>query len=303
MIDNDWLTREFETRRARLRSVAMRMLGSYDDAEDALQEAWIRLNRADAAAIENLGGWLTTVVGRVCLDMLRSRKSRREDALDLDEQDVADDTSATPNSEAELILADSIGPALLSVLDTLAPSERVAFVLHDMFDLSYEEIAPIVDRSEAAARQLASRARRRVRAIGASPQADANRQREIVTAFIAASREGNFDALMQLLDPNVTLRADAFAVKMTAAYQDKGGGVIELPPEIRGASAVANLFRGRARAARLALIDGLAGAAWTPGGVTRSVMICSITGGKITGLQVVMEPAVLGALDIRLENA
>ncbi|HYE85045.1 MAG TPA: sigma-70 family RNA polymerase sigma factor [Vicinamibacterales bacterium] len=299
MTNTDWLIQEFESRRSRLRAVATRMLGSSDEAEDALQETWIRLNRSDAAAIDNLGGWLTTVVGRVCLDMLRARKSRREDSLDAD--DAADAAADPLDSEAELILADSIGPVLVSVLDTLTPAERVAFVLHDMFDLSFDEIAPIVERSAAAARQLASRARRRVRAIGVASPPDTSRQREIVTAFLAASRDGDFDALMRLLDPNVRLKADAVAVKTAEANRGRPGA-FELAPEIVGAPAVAKLFSGRAQRAQIVRVNGRLAAAWAPGGVIRSVFLATVTDGRISGIDLVMDPARLATFDITPAN-
>jgi RNA polymerase sigma-70 factor, ECF subfamily len=255
-----WLAERFEGERTRLSGVAYRMLGSRSDAEDALQESWVRISRADAAEIANLGGWLTTVVARVCLDMLRSRKSRREEL-------VADDPrtrepSAEQGPEHEAVLADSIGLALLVVLETLSPAERVAFVLHDMFDVPFEEIAPIVGRSPAAARQLASRARRRVQ--GAKPDggADARRRSEVVRAFLAASRSGDLECLISLLDPSVVLRADAAAVATGATA------------EVHGAAAVAATFSGRARAARPALVhDAVCAGVGTGRNASRGVRI------------------------------
>ena len=209
MDEHDWLAERFEAHRAHLRAVAYRMLGSLSEADDAVQEAWLRLSRSDTSVVENLGGWLTTVVARVCPDMLRSRKSRREEPLGAPLADPIVSREDGTDPEHEALLADSVGLALLVVLETLAPAERLAFVLHDMFAVPFDEIAPIVGRSPAAARQLASRARRRVQGAAAVPDADLTRQREVVDAFLAASREGDFDALLALLDPDVVLRADA----------------------------------------------------------------------------------------------
>ncbi|MGH7460911.1 MAG: sigma-70 family RNA polymerase sigma factor, partial [Longimicrobiales bacterium] len=241
MHGNDWLAERFESNRTHLRAVAYRMLGSRTEADDALQEAWLRVSRADTSAIENLGGWLTTVVARVCLDQLRTRKSRREESID---RQVAASQENALDPEQQALLADSVGLALLVVLETLTPAERVAFVLHDMFDLPFDEIAPIVGRSATAARQLASRARRRVQGANARPDADRSRQRTVVDAFLAAARSGDFTALLALLDPDVVLRADAAAV-LSGAEE-----------EVLGAAAVARTFAGRASAAQPALIDG-----------------------------------------------
>ena len=220
MTENEWLAEKFQEKRPHLRAVAYRILGSNGEADDAVQEAWLRLTRSDAKSTENLGGWLTTVVARVCLDMLRSRKSRKEESLE-EQLLEAPENPRQANPAEEAILADSVGSALLIVLRTLTPAERVAFVLHDLFDLPFEEIAPIVGRSEAAARQLASRARRRVRG-GQEGREDEAKKREIVSAFLAASREGNFNALLQLLDPEILLTADDVAVKVTEANKAKG---------------------------------------------------------------------------------
>ena len=222
MNDRDLLAERFETHREHLRAVALRMLGSSHEADDAVQEAWLRLSRTDADAVDNLAGWLTTVVSRVCLDMLRARATRPE-AL----PDAAPDPVTVASPEDEAVLADSVGLALLVVLDTLAPAERLAFVLHDIFAVSFEEIAPIVGRTPVAARQLASRARRRVQSDPAFPNAPATTQREVVAAFLAAAREGDFAALLRLLDPDVVLRADAVAVDMAAAQSGCGGARIE----------------------------------------------------------------------------
>src|SRR3954468_14324808 len=247
MSESDLLAAQFEEHRARLTAVATRLLGSRAEAEDAVQEAWLRVSRADSSEVDNLGGWLTTVVARVSLNQLRSRASRREDPLD-DAPPARPTAAAHPAEEA--VLADSVGLALLAVLDTLGPAERLAFVLHDLFDVPFEEIAPIVDRSPAAARQLASRARRRVR--GAEPADDAARKREVVAAFLTASREGDFTALLELLDPEAVLRADEAAVRM-------GSDAVEL----RGAAGIAEFLSGRARAARLVLVDGAPAWVWS----------------------------------------
>jgi RNA polymerase sigma-70 factor (ECF subfamily) len=286
MTDADLLARRFETDRARLRAIAYRMLGSRTDAEDAVQEAWLRLSRAGDAKVENLGGWLTTVVARVCLDMLRVRRARREEFAD----DAVTRLAATADAEQEALLAESVGLAMLVVLDRLTPAERVAFVLHDMFDLPFEEIAGIVGRSVDASRQLASRARRRVRGATGDPEADRDRQRQVVEAFLAASRRGDFDALLALLDPSVVARADAAAVAAGAA------------PEVRGAAEVATTFAGRARAARPALVDGLVGLAWAPGGRPRVVFDFTTENGRIVAIDLIADPAHLGELELELLN-
>src|SRR5262245_49710452 len=297
MQEDKWLAEQFDAQRARLRVVAYRMLGSPSEADDAVQEAWLRLSGSDADAIENLGGWLTTVVARVCLDMLRSRKSRREEPIGWPEpQRMRQSHEVYP--EADIVLADSIGPALLVVLETLEPAERVAFVLHDMFDLSFKEIAPIVGRSEPAARQLASRARRRVQGVDEAPKADFSRRREVVKAFLAASREGNFEALLGLLDPDVLLRADNAAVQAAAANQDRGAP--SLRSEIQGHYAVAEAFRGRARAAQLALVDGVPGAVWAPGGKPRVIFVFAFRSDKIVAIDLIMEPARIGKVDVQI---
>lgn len=280
------LAARFEENRVRLRAVAYRMLGSQSEAEDAIQEAWFRLSRADGAEVENLGGWLTTVVARVCLDVLRSRKLRREDPLESDEVLEAGAGTDTNAADQEMQLADSLGPALLIVLETLAPSERIAFVLHDLFAVTFDEIAGIVGKSPAAARQLASRARRRVQGTDAAPDAGRARQREIVAAFLAASRAGNFEALLSMLDPSVVLRSDATAVKMGAA-----NGVV-------GAEAVARGASGRAQGARLALIDGVVGAVWAPRGKPRVVLAFTLAGEKISAIDLTADATRLAAIDL-----
>ena len=294
MEKNDWLTKSFEETRHHLQAVAYRMLGSNNEAEDAVQEAWIRLNRSESEKIDNLGGWLTTVVARVCLDMLRARKSAKTESLDEMVYDVADDGSNDP--ETDFLVADSVGPALLLVLDTLTPTERIAFVLHDLFDLSFEDIAPIIDRTEAAARQLASRARRRVRG-GTTPQEDSQRQHAVVAAFLAASREGNFEALIKLLHPDIILRADETAIKISTANKAKGAPAFE--PKITGAKHVADTFKGRAAGAQLTLINGGAGATWGMNGKTVVAFCFAVTDGKITAIDVVMDRKTLDTFDIK----
>jgi RNA polymerase sigma-70 factor (ECF subfamily) len=297
MSDSKWLAERFEENRAHLRAVAYRILGTASETDDAIQETWLRLSRTDKNEVENLGGWLTTVVARVCLDILRTRKLRREEPLTagLSHNHPSDDAS-TP--EQQSLLADSIGSALLLVLDTLAPAERVAFVLHDLFGVSFEEIAPIVGRSPAAARQLASRGRRRVQGGAAEPGSDRERQREIVSAFMAASRRGELEPLLALLDPDVVLRADDLAVETAAANQQQGAPAI--PKELRGARALAELFKGRARGARVGLIDGNAGAVWVQGDLVRAVFAFTIVEEKIVAIEVIMDPAHLKQLAVEL---
>ncbi len=286
MDEQEWLAEQFEANRTHLRAVAYRMLGSPSEADDAVQESWLHLSRSGTSGVEKLGGWLTTVVARVCLDMLRSRKSRREEPLGahVPEPIVRREDGIDPEHEA--LLADSVGLALLVVLETLAPAERLAFVLHDMFAVPFEEIAAIVARSPAAARQLASHARRRVQGAATVPDADLARQREVVDAFLAASRDGDFDALLAVLDPGVVLRADRAAVHAGASR------------EVRGARAVADTFSGRARFAQLALVNGAVGAVWAPGGRPRVVFGFTITRGKIVGIGLVADPERLRQLDL-----
>jgi RNA polymerase sigma-70 factor (ECF subfamily) len=291
MTDPDLLAQSFDTQRPRLRALALRMLGSSDDAEEAVQETWLRLSRADADAIENLGGWLTTVVGRICLDMLRSREAKPE--LPVAEPP---EQMATQSPEDEALLADSVGVALLVVLDTLAPVERLAFVLHDLFAVPFEEIAPIVGRTPTAARKLASRARRRVQSDPAVPDTYAETQREIVAAFLSAARDGDFTALLKLLDPEVILRADATAVAM--AEDRAGAGAPELAPEVRGADAVMRVFAGRAKAARLAIVDGLAGATFAPGGRPAVAFSFVVRGGRVASIELLTDPEVLAAVEL-----
>ena len=299
--EHDWLARQFEAERPHLRAVAYRMLGSPSEADDAVQESWLRLSRSDTGGVENLGAWLTTVVARICLDMLRARAARREDPLEplgaegapVSEPILSREDGSDPEREA--LLADAVGLALLVVLDTLTPAERLAFVLHDLFDVPFDTIAPIIDRSPAATRQLASRARRRVRgqAREAAPVAGANlpRQRAIVAAFLAAARAGDFNALLALLDSGVVFRADRAAVTAGASS------------EVRGAPAVAQQFAGRARVAQPALVNGAAGAVWASRGQPRVVFSFTITGDKISAIELIADPARLSQLDVRLDSA
>ena len=293
MTDRDQLAQQFDENRAHLRRVAFRMLGSATEAEDAVQDAWLKIASHDVSTVENLGGWLTTVVARVCLDMLRTRKSRREEP-----HAQREDVPARTTPEADLALADAIGPALLLVLEMLAPAERVAFVLHDMFDLSFEAIAPIVDRTPTATRQLASRARRRVR--GAEPVSAAAPRRELVEAFLAASRDGNLQALLAVLAPDARVHADDLAIRTAASRQQQGAPA--LGPVHLGAAKVAEVFKGRATAARPALIDGEPGAVWRMGGEVRAAFLFTINGGAITSVELVMDPATLAALEIELAS-
>jgi RNA polymerase sigma factor (sigma-70 family) len=289
-MDNaDGLAERFETHRAYLSAVAYRMLGSLSEAEDAIQEAWLRLSRADTGSVENLRGWLTVVVARVCLDILRSRKARREEPLraHMSEAMVSHQDEIGPEHEA--LLADSVGLALLVVLDTLAPAERLAFVLHDMFAMPFDQIASIVDRSPAAVRKLASRARRRVGGATTVHNADLSRQREVVEAFLAASRNGDFEALLAVLDPEVVVRADGAAT---------GSGT---PVEIRGTQAVAEqalTFSGRARFGQLALVNGAVGIVVVPRGHLFAVLIFTIRSSKIAEIDILADPQGLQQLDL-----
>ena len=287
---HDWLAQRFEAERPHLRAVAYRMLGSLVEAEDAVQESWLHLSRSGASGVENLGGWLTTIVARVCLDMLRARKSRREDSFGDQPPEPLLNRAGGIDPERETLLADAMGLALLVVLDTLNPAERLAFVLHDLFDVPFDEIAPIVGRTPTAARQLASRARRQVQGKGVetetTAEADSARQRAVVAAFLAASRSGEFTALLALLDPEVVCRADT-AVVATGA-----------PSEVRGATAVAQHFSGRARGARLTLINGVVGAVWSSGGRPRVVFSFTVADGKVVAIEMIADPTRLGQLEL-----
>jgi RNA polymerase sigma factor (sigma-70 family) len=289
MHDTDRLARRFEKHRARLTAIACRMLGSASEAEDAVQEAWLRLSRTDPDAIENLGGWLTTVLSRVCLNLLEARRSRPEVTLGPDVPEPAAGSAAGSDPEHEALLSESIGLALLIVLDTLTPAERVAFVLHDLFGVPFEDVAPIVGRSAPAARQLASRARRRVRREDAGHETDGLRQARLVDAFFAAARKGEFAQLLALLDPDVVLSADRTAVRMGAAQ------------ETRGPAQVAEFVR-RAYGATPALLDGTAGAVWAPGGQPRVALRFTISGERITAIELVADEARLRRLDLVLPN-
>ena len=289
MNEPDYLAERFETHRTHLRAVAYRMLGSLSEVDDAVQEAWLRLSRADATGIDNLGGWLTTVVARVCLDMLRSRQSRREEPLTPDAPEpVATGTSGS-SPEQEALLADSVGLALLVVLDRLTPAERLAFVLHDMFAMPFEEIAPIVGRSAEAARQLASRARRRVRGGAAAPDPNLVPQRDVVEAFLAALRGGDFEGLLAVLDPDLVVRAD---------MRPSGA-----PSEIRGAAVWAKgavAYGHLARLTQPALVNGAIGVVVAPRGRLVRALRFTIANGKITEIEVIGNPARLGELDVSL---
>lgn len=290
---DDWLATRFDENRTRLRSVAYRMLGSASEAEDAVQETWLKLSRSGSEGVENLGGWLTTVLARVCLDMLRARRSRREEPLA-----AAADAPVDGSPEEDLALADATGPALLVVLGALAPAERVAFVLHDMFNLSFDEIARVLNRTPTAARQLASRARRRVQG-AAAPAAEISRHRELVGAFLAASRDGDFERLIAVLSPEVVLHADELAVRTAAERQ--GRGAPALAAEIRGATGVAKIFQGRARGALPAIMDGEAGAVWAVGGQVRAAFLFTIESARITAIDIVTEPRRLAELDVTID--
>jgi RNA polymerase sigma-70 factor (ECF subfamily) len=288
MAENDWLAQQFEENRGHLRGVAYRMLGSLSEADDAVQEAWLKLSRSDTSGVENLGGWLTTVVARVCLDMLRARKSRREDAFDAGGPEPVAHGARGSNPEREALLADSVGLALLVVLETLEPAERLALVLHDMFAVPFEEIASILGRTPAAARQLASRARRRVQGASASPGADRARQRDVVDAFLAALRGGDFDGLIAVLDPDVLVRADASVTRGSAS-------------EVRGAEAWARGAIAAARGAqfaRPALVNGTVGVVVAPRGRLFRVLSFTFTGGKISQVEVIGDPARLRQLEL-----
>ena len=289
--ERDWLAERFEGQRDHLRAVAYRMLGSLAEAEDAVQDAWLRVSRADARGIANLGGWLTTITARVCLDALRARRARREEPIvDGAPEPVAG--GVDPAQEAEL--ADSVGLAMLVVLETLGPAERLAFVLHDMFDVPFGEIAPIVGTSPTAARQLASRARRRVRGGEVPRERDLGRQREVVEAYLAAARGGDFEALLAVLDPEVVLRADAAALRAGAPRELR---------ELRGAAAVGRgalaAARG-ARFARVALVNGRPGLIVAPRGRLRLAVAFEVANGRIAAIDVIADPDRLRALDLAL---
>lgn len=291
MDGNRFLAGHFEANRQHLRAVAERILGSRSEAEDAVQETWIRLARSDTSQVENLKAWLTTVVSRVCLDQLRSRKARREEPASR-----ADSLPADHAVASDIEIADSVGLAMVVVLEALSPAERVAFVLHDMFDIPFDEIAPLLHRSSAAVRQLASRARRRIQGTPTDDEDDRGRRRDVITAFHAASVGGDFSALLALLDPSIVLRADAFAVAASVA---RLGDTPPLAPEMHGQETVAKLFNGRARAAQPALLDGEPVLVIAPGGTARTVLDFVIERGRITELSLIADPAALTAFGLQ----
>ncbi|MEJ2890081.1 sigma-70 family RNA polymerase sigma factor [Actinomycetospora aeridis] len=293
MDENDLAT-DFETHRPHLRAVTLRLLGSPAEADDAVQETWLRLSRTDSSEIDNLRAWLTTVASRVALSMLRSRGTRAESPID----DAPDAPDPEPDPEARAAQADALGGALLVVLERLDPAERLAFVLHDMFGVPFDEIATVVERSPAAARQLASRARRRVRGGSAEAEADPARRREVVEAFLTAAREGDFAGLLSVLDPDVELRADRVAVAAAEAYRDRGAP--DVTEQMQGAEAVARVFCGRARAAQPALLDGALGAAYAPGGRVFSAFDLVVVDGRIVAIDMIADPDVIAELDVEL---
>lgn len=295
MEERDQLTSIFEESRSHLNAVAYRMLGETNAAEDAVQEAWIRLNRSESDEIENLKGWLTTVVSRICLDMLRSRHSRKEQPLE--DWSPAGSGDALVDIDTQLDIASSIGPALLVVLDHLAPRERVAFVLHDLFDISYGEIAAIINSTEQNTRQLASRARRRVRGASSDSNNSAHK-RSIVAAFLTAAQSGNFDALLELLHPEIILTADTTAVKTAEA--DLAVGAPHLKAEIKGAKDVAHTFNGKAAGTEVALLDGVIGATWAPDGIPAVAIYMTIRGEQISAINIVMDHDKFNAVDIEI---
>lgn len=285
MDETELLAQRFETHRAHLHKVAYRMLGSATEAEDALQEAWLRVSRAGADDVDNVRGWMTTIVGRVCLDRLRAHNARREEMLGGEEPDPAAVSRPVRGADEDVELADSVGLALLIVLETLKPAERVAFVLHDMFDISFDEIAPIVGRTSEATRQLASRARRRVRGASTS-DADQFRKRQVAEAFLAAARAGDFEALVAVLDPDVVLRGDAEAARL--------GGQAEL----HGAAAVAGFFKGKAQAAVPGLVDGEVGILVSPQGRMLLVLELTFDDGRISAIRAVADRGTIASLEL-----
>jgi RNA polymerase sigma-70 factor (ECF subfamily) len=289
MEDRDFLAVRFEEHRGHLRAVGYRMLGSLSEADDAVQEAWLRLSRSDTSEVENLGGWLTTVVARVCLNMLRARRSHGEEPLDVHMPDPIVSRQDGIDPEHQALLADSVGLALLVVLETLSPAERLAFVLHDMFGVPFDEIAPMVERTPAAARQLASRSRRRVQGVTTTPDTDISRQREVVDAFFAAARDGDLDALVAVLDPDVVLRSDGGASRPAASVV------------VHGAQAVAEqafTFSGLSPFVRPALVNGIAGVVVAPRGRPFSVMAFTVRNGAIVAIDALADPTRLGQLDL-----
>jgi RNA polymerase sigma-70 factor (ECF subfamily) len=292
-MDDEQLAQELEGHRSHLRAVAFRMLGSSDAADDAVQEAWVRLSRQDADGIENLGGWLTTVVSRICLDQLRSRKARPQDPIEHaegDEDDTVTGDLLVPTPEEEAVLGDSVGLALQVVLDTLTPPERVAFVLHDLFAMPFDDVAMIVGRSPDATRQLASRARRRVQGANADGTTDLVRKRAVVEAFLAASRGGDLDALVALLDPRIVARADAATVAMGA------------DAEVVGAEGVAATFGGRAKGAEVALVDGRPGLVWAMGGQPKVVFDFVVEDAVVTSIELISDADTIAGMALEYEG-
>ena len=288
MNQQQWLADQFEEQRPHLRAVAYRMLGSLSEADDAVQDAWLRLSRADTSEVENMRAWLTTIVARVALNMLRARRTRREQPLDVHLPDPILDPADGTDPEHEALLADSVGLALLVVLETLTPAERLAFVLHDMFALPFEEIAPIVERSPAATRQLASRARRRVRGATPLPEPDLRQQRRVVDAFLAAARDGDFEALVAVLDPDVVLRSD-------------GGRIAGLSQHVVGAEAVAGQALMWARVdltRRRALVNGAAGMVMYMDGQPFSICAVTVKNGRLAELDFLADPERIAQLDL-----
>jgi RNA polymerase sigma-70 factor (ECF subfamily) len=290
MGEQKFLADEFEAERPRLKSLAYRMLGDQSEAEDAVQDAWLRLARSERGEIANLRAWLTTVVARLCLDMLRAKKARREEG----DESLVEIASQEDNGERERALADEIGVAMLVVLETLTPAERVAFVLHDMFDLPFDDIAPILGRTSEATRQLASRARRRVRGGGDVDAQDRARKERLVGAFLTASRTGDLTGLIAVLDPNVVLHADTIAV----AAAGRSGGAFPLPAALSGRDAVANLFKGRAQAARMAVVDDDIAAIYAPGGKAQVVFSFTLKEGRIGAIDIIADPERIRAMEI-----
>jgi RNA polymerase sigma factor (sigma-70 family) len=288
MDDSDWLTSRFEAARPHLRAVAYRMVGSYAEADDAVQETWLRLHRAEPDRVENLTGWLTTIVGRVCLDRLRSRQARHEEPVGERPAEPMSTRNEELDPEQHALLAETVGSALLVVLDSLSPTERVVFVLHDLFAVPFAEVATIVNRSPDAVRQLASRARRRLQGVPAVGGPDLARQHEVIDAFLAASRGGEFEALLTLLDPDVIFRADDIAVRLGA------------PTEADGAEAVARAASGRTWGAQPGLIDGAVGLVWAPGGRTKVAFCFAMTDGRIAAINMIANPEQVRELDIAL---
>jgi RNA polymerase sigma-70 factor (ECF subfamily) len=303
MDEQGWLIERFEQNRPRLRGMAYRMLGSLNEAEDAVQEAWLRLSRADASTVENLGGWLTTVVSRVCLDMLRSRKSRREEPMVADgtERTVLRGAGADPEGEA--VLADSVGVALLVVLNTLTPAERLAFVLHDLFAVPFDQIGSIVGRTPAAAKQLASRARRRIRGAPVPAHSDRARQRELVETFVRAAQSGDLQGLLALLDPEAALRIDAASRVDGVVRVDVPAAEVGRPRELKGATTWAAQFIALSRGlpprfVQLALIDGSVGMILAPRGKLARALLFTFANTKIARIEAIGDPARLRELDI-----